>query len=134
MFSKIIKLSTSIWIDNNRKQVTFLKFLITVSLTLCFICEIKYDNETPFRAPFHLQSRLSSPLYQGQSQGYRNWFAERGWGRHWPQSIMWVTQWSPLAYTQFRYQANPDMTTWRLIIYNLRCQPMGKGSWPPHPS
>lgn len=77
------KLNTSIWIDNNRKKVTFLKFLITVSLPLCFICEVQCDNEGRLRASVHMQFRLASPPHQSQSQDAGTAW-QRGGGRHWP--------------------------------------------------
>lgn len=139
MFSKMNKWNTSIWIGNNRKKITLLKFLITVSLPLCFICEAQCDNEGRRRASVHMQFRLASPAHQSQSQDAGT-ALQRGGGRHWPphpesvvsQSIMWVSKWSSLTHPQFRYQANRGMTTWRPTICNLGWQP-GKGSWPPHP-
>ena len=64
MLSKIIKLSTSIWINNNKEKVTVLKFWITVSLNVGFGREGQWDYESWLRALVHAQSHLPLPPNQ----------------------------------------------------------------------
>ena len=64
MLSKTTKLSTSIWINNNKEKVTVLKFWITVSLNVGFGREGQWDYESWLRALVHAQSHLPLPPNQ----------------------------------------------------------------------